>query len=151
MRQEHGPLMLPAPPNIALEPSRLLSVERVGRGARLSANVRLSVCDGLFTRNHVTELEELWRRKNDEQLFEAFAYLEEYSEEGQGVIRAEFLRRGLVERSKRSITFQEAAAVATLRRRLVGFVAAQWLSLIAIVFIAPILPRDVGSVCPGSA
>jgi hypothetical protein len=93
----------------------------------------------------VTDLEALWRRKNDEQLLEAFAYLGEYSEEGQRVIRAEFIRRGLAEPSQKAITFQEAATVATLHRRFVGLVGAQWVSLIFILFVARLLPRDVGT------
>lgn len=94
----------------------------------------------------MTELEELWRRKSDEQLFEAFAYLDEYSDEGQRVIRGEFLRRNLTEPSKKPITFREAAHVATLYRRFAAVVAGQWLSLIVMIFVTPLLSRSAGSI-----
>jgi hypothetical protein len=95
---------------------------------------------------NMTELEELWLRQSDEQLLEAFASLDEYSPASQDAIRAEFVRRGLAQPSQKSITFHEAEAVARLHRRLVGFVAAQWLSLICLIFMMPLLPRDVGAV-----
>ena len=43
----------------------------------------------------MTDLETLWREKSDEEVMEAGAVLSEYTLEGQGVIRAELLRRGL--------------------------------------------------------
>jgi uncharacterized protein YbjQ (UPF0145 family) len=43
----------------------------------------------------MTDLEQLWRAKSDEEVMEAGAGLDEYTLEGQGVIRAELLRRGL--------------------------------------------------------
>ena len=69
------------------------------------------------------------------------------SEEGQGVIRAEFLGRpgGAV----KVITFHDASAVATLSaRRFVGLVAARWLSH-RHRFLAPAVhcvPGSVGSI-----
>jgi hypothetical protein len=42
-------------------------------------------------------LEELWRKKSDEELAEAAAQLEEYTEEAKQVIHAELRRRGLHE------------------------------------------------------
>jgi hypothetical protein len=70
--------------------------------------------------------------------------IDEYNREGQEAIRAEFLRRGLAEASQKSITYHEAEAVASLHRRLVGFVGAQWLSFITFYIIASLRPRDVG-------
>ena len=43
----------------------------------------------------MTDLETLWHEKSDEEVMEAGARLGEYTLEGQGVIRAELLRRGL--------------------------------------------------------
>ena len=43
----------------------------------------------------MTDLEQQWREKSDEEVMEAGALLGEYTLEGQGVIRAELLRRGL--------------------------------------------------------
>jgi hypothetical protein len=101
----------------------------------------------------MTDLEELWRSRTDEQLLEAFSALEEYSEQGQRVIHAEFVRRGLAEPTKKPITFQDALAVRTLHRRFIGSVCAQWLSLIFLVFLGSYFPRSVdaalGLLCVG--
>jgi hypothetical protein len=44
--------------------------------------------------------EEIWRRRSDEQLVEAAQRLEEYTDEGRRVIRAELLRRGITRRDQ---------------------------------------------------
>ncbi|MFB3853782.1 MAG: hypothetical protein ACE148_08155 [Vicinamibacterales bacterium] len=43
----------------------------------------------------MTEAEQIWRKKSDEDLIEAAGELEEYTEEGQRIILAEIERRGL--------------------------------------------------------
>jgi len=45
----------------------------------------------------VTQAEDAWRRKSDEQVQEAMGVLEQYTEEGRSVIRAEYARRRLDE------------------------------------------------------
>jgi hypothetical protein len=45
----------------------------------------------------MTDVAELWRRRSDEQLLKAAGCLEEYTDEGQRVIRAELDRRGLAQ------------------------------------------------------
>jgi hypothetical protein len=41
------------------------------------------------------DAEEIWRGRSDEQLVEAARHLDEYTEDGRSVIRADLLRRGL--------------------------------------------------------
>ena len=43
----------------------------------------------------MSDLEEAWRQKSDEELADRVKRLAEYSPEGQRIIRAELLRRGL--------------------------------------------------------
>jgi hypothetical protein len=93
----------------------------------------------------MTDLDDLWHLKSDAQLREAFIYRDEYSEESQAALRAEFTRRGLAEPSHKSITCEEAKGVARLYRLFAGLVGAQWLLLGAIVFISPIIKGDVGA------
>lgn len=45
----------------------------------------------------MTDLEEIWRQKSDQELAEGARHLAEYTQEGQRVIRAELRRRGLAE------------------------------------------------------
>ena len=43
----------------------------------------------------MTEIEQVWRRKSDEEVLDAMAHIEEYRSPAQSAIRAEHLRRGL--------------------------------------------------------
>jgi hypothetical protein len=43
----------------------------------------------------MSDMEHIWREKSDEDLLEAAAKLSDFTEEGQGVIRAELKRRGM--------------------------------------------------------
>ena len=43
----------------------------------------------------MSEMEEIWREKSDEDLLEAAAHLAEFTAEGQHVVREELRRRGL--------------------------------------------------------
>lgn len=43
----------------------------------------------------MSDIEQIWRDKSDEDLLEAAANLEDFTEEGQQVIRAELKRRGM--------------------------------------------------------
>ncbi len=43
----------------------------------------------------MTDAELIWRSKSDDELLEAAAMLADYTEEGEGLIRAELQRRGL--------------------------------------------------------
>ena len=43
----------------------------------------------------MSDAEEIWRRRSDEQLLEAAQGLDEYTDEGRRAIRAELLRRGI--------------------------------------------------------
>jgi hypothetical protein len=92
----------------------------------------------------MTELEELWHGRSDEQLFEALSSLEEYSQDGQKVIHAEFVRRGLTEPARKPITFEEAVAVRVLQRRFIGLVGTQWVSLGLLSLLAPTASTTVG-------
>jgi hypothetical protein len=90
-----------------------------------------------------TELEDLWRRRNDEQLVDAFLYLSEYSGEGQRIIRAEFVRRHLPEPVRKTLSLDQIETVARLQRRLIGLIAAQWLLPLAIVMINILSPSVI--------
>ena len=87
----------------------------------------------------MSELEELWRHKSDDQVVEAFTSLDKYSADGQRVIRGEFLRRGLIESSKKPLTLVEVEHIARLHRRFAALVGAQWMSIIPMT----LLPRSV--------
>jgi hypothetical protein len=50
-------------------------------------------------RDAVTDTERIWRSKTDEQLLDASSSLAQYTQEGEGVIRAELRRRSFPERS----------------------------------------------------
>jgi len=80
------------------------------------------------------DVEDVWRRKSEQQLVDAFRCIEEYGVDGQRAIRAEFSRRGLPEPSKKPITLGEVEAVARLHRRFAFLVGAQWSSLIGFLF-----------------
>ncbi len=99
----------------------------------------------------MSELDEVWQRKSDDELIEAFRCLDEYGSDGQEAIRGELVRRGLSEPSTTPVSVREAEAVARLHRWLAGLVAAQWLSLIVMAFFSG--PSDVGAllalVCVG--
>ncbi|MGV3517709.1 hypothetical protein [Luteitalea sp.] len=43
----------------------------------------------------MSDAEKIWRGRSDEQLVEAARLLDDYTEEGRSVIRAELLRRGM--------------------------------------------------------
>jgi uncharacterized RDD family membrane protein YckC len=43
----------------------------------------------------MSDAEEIWRRRSDEQILEAAQALDEYTDEGRSVIQAELLRRGI--------------------------------------------------------
>jgi hypothetical protein len=43
----------------------------------------------------MTEAERIWREKSDEDLLDAAAELDQFTEEGQAIVRAELKRRGL--------------------------------------------------------
>ncbi len=43
----------------------------------------------------MSDMEQIWREKSDEDLLEAAAVLSDFTEEGQQVIRAELRRRGM--------------------------------------------------------
>jgi hypothetical protein len=62
------------------------------------------------------ELQDVWRRRSDDQLVDAFRCIDEYGAESQSVIRAELVRRGLGEPSTTPIMFHDAEAVAPLQR-----------------------------------
>ena len=85
----------------------------------------------------MTALEDVWHRKNDDQLLEALDFLEEYTatsdSESSG---AEIRRRGLAKPPKPSISFEEATAVARLYRRFMWLVTAHWLALPLAIFAA---------------
>ena len=70
-------------------------------------------------------VEEVWRRRSDDELVEAAQRLEEYTDEGRKVIQAELLRRGIsgLAQGRRSSRRQEVPArdnLAGLGKRLVG-------------------------------
>ena len=81
------------------------------------------------------DVEDVWRRKSEQQLVDAFRCIEEYGVDGQRAIRAEFSRRGLPEPSTKPITFGEVEAVARLHRRFAFLVGAQWSSMIGFGFL----------------
>jgi hypothetical protein len=61
----------------------------------------------------MSDIENIWREKSDEDLLEAAAQLDDYTEEGRGVIRAELKRRGLedpVEQAMSEDAAMEAAS-----------------------------------------
>ena len=82
----------------------------------------------------MSEVDDVWRQKSDEQVLEAFMSLDDYGSDGQRAIRAEFVRRSLAVPTTTPITCHEAEAVARLHRWFAGLVFAQSLSLAAIVW-----------------
>jgi hypothetical protein len=92
------------------------------------------------------DLQSHWEHQSDQQLLEAAEGIDDYTDEGQTAIRAEWHRRGLVVPPKRLATFDEAERVARLYRRFVLLIAVQWIPLFLLV-AGP--PR--GSVVAGEA
>ena len=90
----------------------------------------------------MADLEGIWRRKSDEQLREAMAYLSDYGEAGQRVIRGEFARRGL-EMLAVSVTFYDARSIGRLHRWFAGLVAAQWTALIVVLAARGLFSRNI--------
>jgi hypothetical protein len=60
-------------------------------------NAKIPTFEGLFGSEGalMSDAEEVWRRRSDEQLAEAAARLEEYTDKGRRVICAELVRRGI--------------------------------------------------------
>jgi hypothetical protein len=91
----------------------------------------------------MTNLKELWRRKSDDRILEALAYLSDYNDEAQAAIRAECVRRGLTEHTDRPITLKEAQSAARLHRLFACLVLGQWLSMILLIAGPGVFPVSI--------
>lgn len=93
----------------------------------------------------MTHLEDLWRRKPDDQIIDASACLDEYGDDARAIIQAEFLRRRLVPPWKTEVAPGVLATITRLQRRFVGLVTAQWLSLILVGPVTAYVPASVAA------
>ena len=60
----------------------------------------------------MSNLEQIWREKSDEEVLEAAAQLDDFTEEGRTVIRAELKRRGMEDPVEQAGDAKAEAAVA---------------------------------------
>jgi hypothetical protein len=71
---------------------------RIPRRSLAAIRLPANTCSELL--EPMSDAEEIWRRRSDEQLLEAAQRLEDYTDEGRRVIRAELLRRGMTKRDQ---------------------------------------------------
>ncbi|MEO5822467.1 MAG: hypothetical protein ABIT71_18315 [Vicinamibacteraceae bacterium] len=83
----------------------------------------------------MSDLQTLWRNRNDEQVREALEVLSDYGDEAQAILRAEQSRRGILMPAAVELPLGDVQAVARTHRVLVTLVAIQWMSLVYAVFV----------------
>jgi hypothetical protein len=93
----------------------------------------------------MTDLEEIWSRRTDEQLSEALASLTDFSDEGQAVIRSECLRRGIERPVRRTVTDQDVVDVVRSYQWYVRCVVAQWVIVATFLVVPQLFRGEVGS------
>jgi len=88
----------------------------------------------------MSDAEGVWRRRSDDQLIEAAQRLDEYTDEGRNVIRAEMLRRGIVKQApapdSRTSEIPGPDNLASLGDRLLGQILDSIVAIVVIVVSA---------------
>ena len=92
----------------------------------------------------MADLQTLWRNRSDDQVRDALASLDDYSQEAQAVIRGEQVARGLpAPRVHDPLVDDVLPDVGNAHRVLVGLVALQWTALLYFVVLQDWLPGSL--------